>query len=63
MSEHKSEHPAVKIASIVGGIIFLTVLMLAILAKEQLAAIVGWIVIPLAIRGIALAGFASKKKE
>jgi hypothetical protein len=62
MSEHKSEHPAVKIASVVGGIIFVTVLMLAILAKEQLA-IVGWIVIPLAIMGIALAGFASKKKE
>jgi hypothetical protein len=62
MSEHNSKHPAVKIASIVGGIIFVTVLMLAILAKEQLA-IVGWIVIPLAIMGIALAGFASKNKE
>jgi len=63
MSEHNSKHPAVKIASIVGGIIFVTVLMLAILAKEQLAAIVGWIVIPLAIMGIALAGIASKNKE
>ena len=62
MSEHNSKHPAVKIASIVGGIIFVTVLMLAILAKEQLA-IVGWIVIPLVIMGIALAKIASNNKE
>jgi len=62
MSEGKSDHPAVKIASVIGGIIFVIVLMLAIFAKEQLS-VVGWIVIPLAIMGIALAGFASKKKE
>jgi len=62
MSEKKSDHPAVKIASVIGGIIFVIVVMLAILAKEQLA-IVGWIVIPLAVMGIALAAFASKKKD
>jgi len=62
MSTGKHEHPAVKIASVVGGIIFVTVLMLAILAKEQLS-IVGWIVIPLAIMGLGLARFASKDKE
>jgi Zn-dependent protease len=62
MSEGKPEHPAVKIASVVGGIVFVIVLMLAVLAKEQLS-VVGWIVIPLAIMAIALAGFASMKKE
>lgn len=62
MTEKKTEHPAVKIAGVVGGIIFVTVLMLAILAKEHLS-IVGWIVIPLVIMGIALAGIASRKEE
>jgi hypothetical protein len=36
--------------------------MLAIFAKEQLS-IVGWIVIPLVIMGIALAAIASRKTE
>ena len=62
MSEKKPEHPAVKIAGAVGAFIFITVLMLAVLVPEQLS-IVGWIVIPLAIMGIALAWFASKKQE
>ncbi|MGF1761222.1 hypothetical protein L4D76_25525 [Photobacterium sagamiensis] len=62
MSEKKPEHPAVKIAGTVGAFIFITVLMLAVLVPEQLS-IVGWIVIPLAIMGIALAWFSSKKQE
>ena len=62
MTREKPENPAVKIASIVGGIIFVIVLMLAIFAKEQLA-IVGWIVIPLAVMGVGLAVVASRKRE
>ena len=62
MSEKRPEHPAVKIAAIVGGIVFVTVLMLAILAKEHLS-IVGWIAVPLAIMGVALALIASKSKD
>ena len=61
MSEKKPEHPAVKIASVIGGIVFVIVLMLAILAKEHLS-IVGWIVIPLAIMGMVLGGIASKSR-
>ncbi len=61
MSEKKSENPTVKIASVIGGIIFVIVLMLAMFAKDQLP-IVGWIVIPLAVMGVAL-GIASKNKE
>lgn len=62
MSEGKSEHPAVKIASVVGGIILVIVLMIAILAKEYLP-MVGWIVIPLAIMGVILGGMASRKRD
>ena len=62
MSEKKSEHPAVRIAAIVGGIIFVVVLMIAILAREYLP-MVGWVVIPLAIMGIALGGIASRNRE
>ena len=62
MPEGKPEHPAVKIASVVGGIILVIVLMIAILAKEYLP-MVGWIVIPLAIMGIVLGGMASRKRD
>ena len=62
MPEKKTEHPAVKIASIVGGIIFVIVLMLAILAREQLS-MAGWVVIPLAIMGIALGSIASRNNK
>ena len=61
MSEKKPEHPAVKIASVIGGIVCVIVLMLAILAKEHLS-IVGWIVIPLAIMGMVLGGIALKSR-
>lgn len=62
MSEKKPEHPAILIAGAVGAFVFTTVLMLAVLAPEHLS-IVGWIVIPLAIMGVALTWIASKKKE
>ena len=62
MSERKPEHPAVKIASVVGGIILVIVLMIAILAKEYLPMVV-WIVVPLAIMGIVLGWIASKGKD
>ena len=58
MPEGKPEHPAVKVASVVGGIILVIVLMIAILAKEYLP-MVGWVVIPLAIMGIVLGVIAS----
>jgi hypothetical protein len=60
MSEKKPEHPAVKIGGVVGAFVFITVLMLAVLVPEHLS-IVGWIVIPLAVMGVALAWIASKK--
>ena len=62
MSERKPDHPAVKIASVLGGIILVIVLMIAILAKEYLP-MVGWIVIPLAIMGIVLGALASRNRE
>lgn len=61
MSEQKPDHPAVKIASIIGGIIFVIVLMFLILAKEHLP-LMGWVVIPLAIMGIVLGGIASRNR-
>jgi len=62
MSDSKPEHPAVKIAGLVGGIVFASVLMVLVFAKEHLAH-VGWIVIPLVVMAIALAGIASKKND
>ena len=62
MSEKKSEHPEVRIAGIVGGIILAVVFTLAILAKEHLSS-AGWIVIPLVVMGVGLAAIASRKKE
>ncbi len=62
MSEKKSEQPAVKIASIIGGIVFVIVLMMAVLAKEYLP-VVGWIVVPLVVMGILLGWIASKGKD
>ncbi len=62
MSEKKPEHPAVKIAGIVMTFIFIIVLMLAVLTPQHLN-LVGWIVIPLAIMGVALARIASEKRE
>ena len=62
MSEKKPEHPAVKIAGAVAAFIFITVLILAVLVPEQLY-LVGWIVIPLAIMGVALGWIASKKYD
>ena len=62
MSGKKPEHPAVKIASVIGGIVLVIVLMMAILAREYLP-VVGWIVIPLALMGVALGSIASKSKD
>jgi hypothetical protein len=59
MPEKKPEHPAVKIAGAIGAFVFIIVLMLIVLAPEHLS-MVGWIVIPLVIMGIALAWIASK---
>ena len=42
--------------------IFIIVLLLAVLVPEHLF-VVGWIVVPMIIMGIALAGFESKKNE
>jgi hypothetical protein len=61
MSERKSEHPAVKIASVIGGIVLVIVLMMVILAKEYLP-MVGWVVIPLASMGVVLGWIASRNK-
>jgi len=61
MPEGKPEHPAVKVASVVGGIILVIVLMIAILAKEYLP-MVGWVVIPLAVMGIVLGVIASRHR-
>ena len=61
MEEKNTSHPAVKIASIIGGIVFVIVLMMAVLAKEYLP-VVGWVVIPLVVMGIALAWIASRNK-
>jgi hypothetical protein len=60
MSERQPEHPAVKIASVVGGIVFVTVMMMIVLAKEHLG-VVGWIVVPLALMGVGLGWVASNK--
>jgi hypothetical protein len=62
MSEKKPEHPAVKIASIIGGIIFAIVLMMAVLAKEYLP-VIGWVVVPLVVMGIVLGAIVSRKPE
>ena len=55
MSERKNGHSAVRIASVIGRIAFVTVLMSAILAKEYLS-VAGWIVVSLVIMGIACGG-------
>lgn len=62
MSDKKPEHPAVKIAGVLGTFIFLIVLMLAVLAPDHLS-VIGWIVIPLALMGVALTWIASRKDE
>ena len=62
MAESKPEHPAVKNATVIGGVIFVTVVMVVFFAKEHLAH-VGWIVVPLVVMAIALAGMASKKSD
>ena len=62
MSEKKTEHPAVKIASVIGGIVLVIVLMIAILAREYLP-LMGWVVVPLAVMGIVLGWIASKNKD
>jgi hypothetical protein len=62
MAAKKPEHPAVKIAGVICTFIFIIVLLLAVLVPEHLS-IVGWIVVPMTLMGIALAGFASKKNE
>ncbi len=62
MAEKKPEHPAVKIGSIIGGIVLVIVSMLAILAREYLP-MVGWIVIPLAMMGIGLGAIASMSRQ
>ena len=59
MTEKKPEHPAVKIAGAISAFVFITVIVLAVLVPDQLS-IVGWIVIPLTLMGVALAWVASK---
>lgn len=61
MSEKKPEHPAVKIAGIVSGFVFVIVLMVAVLAREYMS-FIGWIVVPLALMGVGRAVAASKGK-
>jgi len=61
MSERKNGHPAVRIASVIGGIAFVTVLMSAILAKEYLS-VAGWIVVSLVVMGIAFGGMTETSR-
>jgi hypothetical protein len=61
MAEKKS-NPVVGIASVIGGISLCIVVIIAVLAKDQLSVAV-WIVAALAIMGICLGFFASKMSE
>ena len=55
-------NPFVGIASVVGAISLCIVVIIAVLAKDQLSVAV-WIVAALAIMGICLGFFASKMSE
>ena len=59
MKEHKKD-TIVGVAGVVGGISLCIVAILAIFAKDQLA-VAPWIVAALAIMGIGLGYFASRK--
>ncbi len=58
MAEQKG-NPFVGIAGVIGGISLSIVVMVAVLAKDQLS-VAAWIVAALAIMGIGLGFFASK---
>ena len=58
MAEHNG-NPVVAIAAVIGGISLTIVIVLAILAKDQLS-LAPWMVAALAAMGIGLGFFASK---
>ena len=58
MAEQKG-NPIVGIAGVIGGISLCIVVIIAVLAKDQLS-VAPWIVAALAIMGIGLGFFASK---
>jgi len=61
MSE-ESKDPAVQIASVIGGIIFVCVLMFLVFASDQIVH-VGWVVIPLTTMGVLLARISARNRE
>lgn len=58
MAEQKG-NPFVGIAGVIGGISIVIVVVIAVLAKDQLS-VAAWIVAALAIMGMGLGFFASK---
>jgi len=61
MADRKG-NPVVGIASVIGGISLCIVAVIAIFAKDQLS-VAPWIVAALAVMGIALGFFASKRSK
>lgn len=61
MAEKKG-NPVVGIASVIGGISLCIVVIIAVLAKDQLS-VAAWIVAVLAIMGICLGFFASRMSK
>ena len=55
-------HPVVAIAGIIGGISLAIVVMIAVLARDQLW-VAAWIVAALAVMGIGLGYFAAKSPK
>lgn len=57
--EEKQKHPSVAIAAIIGGVSLAIVVIIAVLARDQLS-IAAWIVAALAVMGIGLGYFAAR---
>ncbi len=53
MEENRQSEALVKIVGIVGGICLVCVLVLAIVAEEQLP-VIGWIIVPMVVMSIVL---------
>ncbi len=56
--DDKQKHPSVAIAAIIGGVSLAIVVIIAVLARDQLS-IAAWIVAALAVMGIGLGYFAA----
>jgi crotonobetainyl-CoA:carnitine CoA-transferase CaiB-like acyl-CoA transferase len=61
MSEKKGD-PFVAIAGIIGGISLAIVVLIAVLARDQLM-VATWVVAVLALMGVFLGAMAAKKKD